>query len=130
MMRAAEMYLIEAEALAKTGKEGEAVAVLEELVKSRFPAYVAPATSGQALIDEILLQRRIELWGEGFTLLDMKRLNKDLKRTVGTPAKGEHDAGLAVVTERPITSNSFLWRIPQTEIDSNDKLTAADQNPQ
>ena len=129
LMRASEMYLIEAEALARTGKSAEAVAVLEALVKTRFPAYVAPATSGQALIDEILLQRRIELFGEGFSLIDMKRLKKDLNRITGSAKNGEHEAGLAVVATRSITDPAYLWRIPQSEIDSNDKLTAADQNP-
>ncbi|MCC9168169.1 RagB/SusD family nutrient uptake outer membrane protein [Pontibacter harenae] len=129
MMRASEMYLIEAEALAKTNREAEAVEVLEELVQARYPEYTAPATSGQELIEEILLQRRIELWGEGFSLLDMKRLNRDLNRTVGSAENGEHEAGLAVVTQRSITDNAYLWRIPQTEIDSNEALTAADQNP-
>lgn len=129
LMRASEMYLIEAEALAKLGREAEAVEVLETLVQARYPEYTAPATAGQALIDEIILQRRIELWGEGFSLLDMKRLNMDLNRTVGSAANGEHEAGLAIVTQRSITDDQYLWRIPQTEIDSNPELTEADQNP-
>lgn len=126
LMRASEMYLIEAEALARTGRESEAVTVLETLVKARNSGYVAPATSGQALIEEILLQRRIELWGEGFSLLDLKRLNRSLARPSGA---GNHDPALAVVFERSITDPEFLLRIPQAEIDANEALTDADQNP-
>lgn len=129
LMRAAEMYLIEAEALARLGRDAEAVTVLEALVKTRQANYAAPATSGQDLINEILMQRRIELWGEGFQLLDMKRLNRDLNRTAGDPKEGYHNAGLAIVLNRSIKDNAFLWRIPQTEIDSNDKMSASDQNP-
>lgn len=132
LMRASEMYLIEAEALARLNRGAEAIPVLEALVKARNSAYVLPvaaATDNQALINEILLQRRIELWGEGFSLLDMKRLNKDLNRIAGDPVKGEHSAGLAVVLQRSITDPQYLFRIPQTEIDSNDELTESDQNP-
>jgi starch-binding outer membrane protein, SusD/RagB family len=126
LMRASEMYLIEAEALARTNQPGQAKTVLESLVQTRLPGYTTSAT-GQALIDEILLQRRIELWGEGFSLLDLKRLNMPLIRPSG---EGNHDPALAVVFTRSITHPAFLFRIPQDEIDANDALTVADQNPE
>lgn len=129
LMRASEMYLIEAEALARTEREAEAVALLEELVQTRDENYVAAATSGQALIDEILMQRRIELWGEGFSLLDLKRLKKDLHRPTGSPANGLHLASLATVVDRSIEDPKILFRIPQNEIDTNEAIEPADQNP-
>ncbi|MEJ8757904.1 RagB/SusD family nutrient uptake outer membrane protein [Pontibacter sp. H259] len=129
LMRAAEMYLIEAEALAKTNREPEAVAVLEALVKVRNSAYVAPATSGSALLEEIYLQRRLELWGEGFSLLDLKRLKRDIVRPTGLPREGLHNATLATVVERDIEDPKMLFRIPQDEIDTNDEIDPADQNP-
>lgn len=132
-MRAAEMYLIEAEALARTtGRQADAIAVLEALVKTRLTGYTVPAaalTDTQALIDEILLQRRIELWGEGFSLLDMKRLGKDLKRQTGLAAEGYHVESLIIVKERAINDPLMLYRIPQDEIDTNDQISASDQNP-
>ncbi|MFD3001152.1 RagB/SusD family nutrient uptake outer membrane protein [Pontibacter toksunensis] len=128
LMRAAEMYLIEAEALARLGQNAEAQAVLNELLEARVVEGFEPvAATGQELINEILLQRRIELWGEGFSLLDLKRLNQDLNRPSGA---GNHDAALAQVFQREIDAPEFLFRIPQAEIDANDALTVADQNPE
>ena len=42
----------------------------------RDPNYTVPATSGEALLDEVKLQRRLELWGEGFNWFDYKRWNE------------------------------------------------------
>ena len=127
-MRAAEMYLIEAEALARQGQDGPARTALETLVKTRFPAYTAAALSGSALVDEILLQRRIELWGEGFSLMDIKRLNQGLNRPTGTGNHGAPSFNPGVLTTSPKDSR-FLMRIPQRELDNNSNMTAADQNP-
>src|SRR5262249_14777039 len=72
-MRAAEMYLIEAEALARMGgKEAEARDVLYTLAHRRDPQYTLSTNSGDALIEEILTQRRIELWAEGFRFYDLR----------------------------------------------------------
>ncbi len=79
-MRVEEMYLIRAEGLAKSGNEKEARDVLELFVKNyRDPNY-SSSMSSRSLADEIWLQRRIELWGEGFFTADMKRLGKPLVR--------------------------------------------------
>src|SRR5690606_3224141 len=75
-LRSAALYYIEAEALARTGKENEAKDVLFEITSSRDPEYVKSAKTGEALIEEIILQKRIELWGEGFAWFDLKRLNQ------------------------------------------------------
>ena len=53
-MRAAEMYLIEAEALARLGDEAGSKAVFNELQKNRNTAYAGAITSGAAYITEIL----------------------------------------------------------------------------
>lgn len=75
MMRVEEMYLIEAEATAHydqaTGKS-----LLQAFMANRAPGYTVPATID--LIDEIIFQKRIELWGEGQILYDLKRLNMSL----------------------------------------------------
>lgn len=80
MMRSAEMYLIEAEALARDGKEGESKAVFNELMANRDPAYTPTSASGAVYIEEIINSRRIELWGEGQRFLDLKRLDLPLDR--------------------------------------------------
>src|SRR5690606_11049574 len=73
-MRLEEMYLLSAEALARLDRDGEAVARLKQLLAIRIPdvSYV-DGLAGHALEDEIYLQTRIELWGEGKTYLAMKR---------------------------------------------------------
>ncbi len=83
-MRAAEMLLIEAEAAAETGDEATAKSCLNELMAQRDPTYSC-TVSGQALKDEIKLQRRIELWGEGFSWFDLKRWNLPVVRGAWNP---------------------------------------------
>lgn len=126
-MRAGEMYLIEAEASARLGNEANALTVLNTLIKARNPEYNF-AGAGQALLNEILLQRRIELFGEGFRLHDIKRLHTGLNRTV---SPGNHGAPSfdAVVYTLPDQDPKFLMRIPQGEFNTNKSLTPNDQNP-
>lgn len=79
-MRVEEMILIQVEGLAKSGSPAQAKAMLEDFVRTyRDPAYSADA-SGRSLEDEIWFQRRVELWGEGFSNNDTRRLNKPLVR--------------------------------------------------
>jgi starch-binding outer membrane protein, SusD/RagB family len=127
-MRAGEMYLIEAEALARQGNEPQARTVLETLIKTRYPAYSASSFSGTALVNEILLQRRIELWGEGFSLMDIKRLNQGLSRPTGSGNHGAPSFDPGVYTTSPADPR-FLMRIPTRELDNNTNMTPTDQNP-
>lgn len=73
-MRVEEFYLLNAEANAKLNNEEAARNILKELLENRIEdiSYI-DALSGQALLDEIHLQTRIELWGEGKTYLSVKR---------------------------------------------------------
>ena len=113
-LRSASLYYIEAEALAKSGNEGAAKQLLYDITITRDPAYVLSTKTGAALISEIILQKRIELWGEGYAWFDMKRLGVALVRTyTGTnhPAFGRLDyAGGA---------NEFTFQVPQAEVDAN-----------
>ena len=79
-MRAAEMYLIEAEARARQGQDVAARSALFTLAKNRNFNYLLSTNSGQALIDEIFFHRRIELWGEGKSYLALKRNKETLTR--------------------------------------------------
>lgn len=120
-MRGAEMYLIEAEAQARLGKATEAQKVLFDLVSKRDPSYKQSTSTGTALLDEILFQRRIELWGEGFRFTDLKRMNLPLNRT-GT----NHTAAVAVILEAPAGDKQWEFVIPQREINANKAIV---QNP-
>ncbi|AUP80335.1 RagB/SusD family nutrient uptake outer membrane protein [Flavivirga eckloniae] len=122
-MRAAEMYLIEAEAKARDN-DATAANVLFELVSNRDPGYVLSTNTGDALVEEIYLQRRIELWGEGVSWFDLKRLKKPLDRT-GTGTN--HRSFGAVDIE--VEGDFFRMQIPEGELNSNPNINAADQNP-
>lgn len=79
-MRVEEMLLIQAEGYLKSGNEGKAKQILSDFVKTyRDPEYNVEAT-GRSLADEIWFQRRVELWGEGFSNADTRRLQKPLVR--------------------------------------------------
>lgn len=81
MMRAEEMLLIKAEATAKAGNLSVGKQILEDFVKTyRNPAYVSVAGSIEDFENEVWLQRRIELWGEGFAMADVMRLGKNVVR--------------------------------------------------
>lgn len=73
-MRASEMALTEAEAYFMLGDEAKAKAALTDVQSKRISGY-ACRTSGDALLNEIKVSRRLELWGEGFNFLDLKRWN-------------------------------------------------------
>lgn len=120
-MRASEMYYIEAEALARTGHEAEAKALLAEITVLRDPAYTV-TVSGTALINEIILQKRIELWGEGCAWTDMKRLNVGLVRNY----PGSNHILLSGKIDIPAGDTKFKYQIPQAEMLANPNMV---QNP-
>ena len=120
-MRAAEMYLIEAEARARLNDAAGASQVLFDLVKTRDASYVRSTRTGVALINEILLQRRIELWGEGHRFFDLKRTNAALNRN-GTNAI----ASVALIFD--VAPGDVRWEflVPRREINANPAIV---QNP-
>ena len=86
-MRVDEFYLLAAEALAKLGQDTQAKTIYKKLLKLRYPeataatdiAYVDALTNAQ-LQDDIYLNTRIELWGEGKSYFAMKRNHKTIER--------------------------------------------------
>ncbi len=122
MMRVGEMYLIEAEAKARQNAS-DAGDVLFALQSNRDPAAVKSGNTGPALIDEILLERRKELYGElGIDWLDAKRLQLPIDRSTSNhPAPNDYIL--------PANDPAFNLKIPQTEIQANKALSPSDQNP-
>lgn len=132
LMRIEEMYFIEAEATAHTnpaaGKQ-----LLEDFMKTyRYATYSCMATDNEGIIDEIVFQKRVELWGEGQSFFDIKRLNMDVTRgyegsnfaadrqynTIGRPAWMNF---CFVQTEGNNNKGVDGWNNP----DPSDKYTAA-----
>lgn len=111
-MRVAEMYLLNAEAAARGGDEPGARTRLGELLSKRGvdPAYLS-GLSGTALLDEIYLQTRIELWGEGKSYLALKRFKKSTTR--GT----NHLSNVGVTI--PYDDERLTFEIPESEIQNN-----------
>ncbi len=121
-MRAGEMLLIEAEARARQGQSAAAQTALFTLMRNRNPSYVQSTNTGQALLNEIYLNRRAELWGEGHRFTDLKRLNLPMSR-VGIP-----NHVLALIQVQTIPAGDIQWQFlfPQDEINQNKLIV---QNP-
>ena len=116
LMRVEEMILIKAEGLARSGREAEGRQVLEAFVKSyRDPAYTS--TDGhRSLTDEIWYQRRVELWMEGFSMADVRRLEKPIVRFIPGRESNCPDAfKFNIAADDPWLN----MRFPQTEVDAN-----------
>jgi len=114
-MRMEEMYLLNAEAHAKLGQDPEAISRLKELLELRIDDYdYVDALGGQALRDEIHLQTRIELWGEGKSYLALKRNKASVTR-------GKNHLDFA---ERTFDYDDpeLTFMIPQAEILNNPVL--------
>lgn len=80
VIRLSEVYLNRAEANARLGNDAAARADLN-LIRQRGLASAPPVTaSGQALIDAILRERRIELGYEGHRIHDLMRTKQDVVR--------------------------------------------------
>ena len=140
LMRTEELLLIAAEAACELENFTDAKTFLNEVALKRDPAFSADAfTDSKALnantyaapftlMDEIFLQRRIELWGENPRLFDIQRRGLFFDRTGG----GNFQDGQTVEdhTSKPRSNNFILW-IPQAEFDGNEAMDEnRDQNPE
>ncbi|MBQ7634551.1 MAG: RagB/SusD family nutrient uptake outer membrane protein [Bacteroidaceae bacterium] len=81
VMRVEEMVFIAAEAAARTQGPAAGLAFLTDFMHAcRDESYNSNASTLDEVIEEIILQKRIELWGEGQTFFDIKRLNMPVTR--------------------------------------------------
>lgn len=120
-MRLSEAYLLKAEAEARGGNDAAAQQTLYDLVSVRDSQYAKPSATGSALLDEIFLQSRIELWGEGHEWFTNKRFNVGVDRT----SSANHTRRLVVPAGK-----DFTYQIPLSiELNSNPYINAEDQNP-
>lgn len=117
MMRAEEMILIDAEATAKAGNLAKGKQILTDFVKTyRNPSYVSNAASAEDFSNEVWLQRRIELWGEGFAMADVMRLGKNVVRFhPGVDSNVPEDYRFNIASSDPW----MLLRFVQTETTNN-----------
>lgn len=135
-MRYEEMLLTLAEAQCMQDKFAEARQTLSSLLEVRDPNYAESLaalrdTKGYndntlaapvSLMDGILLQRRIELWGEFGRVFDLKRLGLGYDRAYNG---SNHPADLAADP----ADLRFVLPLPQAEIDGNINISDEDNNP-
>lgn len=121
-MKSGEMYLIEAEALARQGKDTEAQSLIFDLTKNRDPEAIQPTMTGETLIQHILMERRCDMWGDGFRLFDIKRLNIAMDRH----NKGHNETFWDKAGRFEPGAKELLFLIPKQELDSNPLM---EQNP-
>ncbi|WP_228407575.1 MULTISPECIES: RagB/SusD family nutrient uptake outer membrane protein [Chryseobacterium] len=142
-MRAAEMYLIEAESEARNGNPAQAVAVLNQLRAARNANAYTGSLAQNDVVKEVLIERRKELFGEGFSLSDIIRAQgtverkpfvdaegKPIKVQITTPngtvktVDGKGHSVFDLPNKTPFVPNSpyYLFSIPLKEIENNPNL--------
>jgi starch-binding outer membrane protein, SusD/RagB family len=122
VFRLAEMYLIRAEAYAKTNQENLALADINTLRRARIADYSDVVLNGDDLMQAIKNERRIELAFEGHRFLDLKRNGEGFKRV---PQPGTLVANNIEVAP---DNHRFVWPIPEPEMLVNPYLKDK-QNP-
>lgn len=80
VIRLSEVYLNRAEANAELGNDAAAQADVTLIRQRGLATAPAVTATGQALIDEILIERRIELGFEGHRIHDLMRHKQDINR--------------------------------------------------
>jgi len=120
VLRLAEVYLIAAEA-SLPGNEADALTYLNALVAQRDPSFAGYTSTGAALLDDIVNERRKELAFEGDRFFDLNRLKLPINRVSNA---GAIPAPLSI----PYPDDRRLAPIPLAEIQSNANI-AGQQNP-
>jgi hypothetical protein len=113
VIRLAEVYLNRAEAYANLNRPEPARRDLNTIRQRAEPNAAPVTTSGEALLEAILQERRKELAFEGHLLYDITRYEKDVTRDYcsGEPSCNE-----------PYPSPKFVLPIPQDALTANSAL--------
>ncbi len=116
VIRLSEIYLNRAEAAYHTGDADQARADVTTIRQRANPSASAVIASGSALLDEILLERRLELAYEGHRYFDLIRNKRDIVRVDHTLIDGT----------TPYPNQRFCFPIPDDEMNANPNMV---QNP-
>jgi len=109
-LRTGEMYLVRAEAYARSGTNDVlALADLNALRAARISNYVPVSLSGAALLSAILSERRKELVAEGQRFLDLKRTTRSVNRVTNCSSS----------CNLPPAAREWVFPIPQDELLAN-----------
>ena len=111
VIRLSEVVLNRAEAQAELKKDTEALTDVNELRTKR--GLDAVSFSGAELLNEILLQRRLELAQEGHRFFDLKRRGETISKPAGrTPVSYEDFRVVARISETQMDANKNLKNNP------------------
>ena len=136
-MRIEEMYLNAAEAACRRGLNSTAQMRLMSVMSKRDPNYTCTKTGNElgalttdstgSLLEEILIQRRLELWGEDGRIYTIRRLRQGFERNTDYGWPSELSTGH---TWNDPECYAWVMTIPQTEFNGNSQMDlATDQNP-
>lgn len=116
-MRVEEMYFIDAEATAHVNPTAGRQKLVDFIRANRNPIYTCNLTDADEIVEEIVFQKRIELWGEGRAYYDIKRLNYPITRV--------YEGSTFVGDARINTKARAAWLnmcITNQEVDNNPAL--------
>jgi len=116
VLRLSEMYLIAAEA-SLPASEPDALTYVNYITTRRMAPAIA--SSGAALLEDVLAERRRELAFEGDRYMDIMRLKRDIVRSTNYPSAARNI---------PYSNFRRIMPIPQTELDANPNIRGQ-QNP-
>lgn len=141
-MRIEEMYFTAAEAALRQDDITSARELMNTVMADRDPNYNASRRSGLllgattttwtgSLLEDILTQRRIELWGEYGRLFDVRRLGQGIDRRADD---GFAEECISTMNRRGVNitrPDTYDWvlTIPKAELDANPNINEEDQNP-
>jgi hypothetical protein len=121
IVRAAEVMLIKAEALAEQDLDGPALVALDAVRSQRYDGFVSGAETGTVLKDAIQLERRLELAFEGSRFTDLKRFGLPVQRsTFGHLSDGTGVA--ADILLLPAGDHRFNLPISISELNRNPNM--------
>ena len=119
IVRLSEVYLNRAEARAQQGNAAGAIADVNMVRDARTDGLSPIGGSGQALIDEILLERRRELAFEGHRIYDATRYKRGIDRSADCTS-------IPTACNISYPDSRFILPIPQDELSANPQMA---QNP-
>ena len=145
-MRVEEMYFTAAEAALRSENLPNNVQVARDMMNTvmaeRDTRYNANNRSGLnlgattttwtgSLLEDILIQRHIELWGEYGRLFDVRRLGQGIDRRADDGFSEECLSGMSRRNVDLTKADTYDWvmTIPQDEINANPNINEEDQNP-
>ena len=115
---------------------------MNEVMAPRNPSYNAYNYSGTflgsttttwtgSLLENILIQRRVELWGEYGRLLDVRRLGQGIDRKTSDGFSSDCITAMSRAGINLTNPATYDWvlTIPKAELDANPNINSEDQNP-